>query len=395
MSFENNMDSDEEEVIYNKRALILKSWYIKLLTEEIDGFNPILHGRRLTQQFFVCSWLHIEGKNLEYIRRNQEKIKKNNFYEIATNEVLDNKIYLPASVKGSYRYLCALFDDTCAIMNKFGPPDVFCTFTLNPSWDAIKSNLLPGETYQDRPDLCVKTFHGFFDEFMKDVLTKNILGVNEAYAYNTKYQMRGGIHIHLILWNKKNTKFDNIYFAEKVFWSTIPAYPDLSELKNLVLKFMLYGPCDNRFLENNSDLICIDNNNVCRHKFPKPNVDKSYIDEDSNIILKRSNQNLHEFKNKVVSDCDIVAYNPYILSKYQNHTNIEPCKHSSSAKYLFKYVYKNYNFVNFEVKKDDEIEQFSCARYVSGIEAANRLYGYTTSKLYLILLNDYSYTYQQ
>ena len=39
-------------------------------------------------------------------------------------------------------------------MNRKGRPHLFITVTMNANWPEITSNLLPGQTAYDRPDLC-------------------------------------------------------------------------------------------------------------------------------------------------------------------------------------------------------------------------------------------------
>jgi len=38
-------------------------------------FNPILHGKRLFQQFAVDTYVKIESSRLDYIRNNQDQIR--------------------------------------------------------------------------------------------------------------------------------------------------------------------------------------------------------------------------------------------------------------------------------------------------------------------------------
>jgi hypothetical protein len=70
-----------------------------------------------------------------------------------------------------------LYFDGMAISSHVGFPDVFITFTCNPTWPEItrelhKNNLQP----QDRPDLITKVFKIKFDELMKDLTKRHILG---------------------------------------------------------------------------------------------------------------------------------------------------------------------------------------------------------------------------
>lgn len=48
--------------------------------------------------------------------------------------------------------------DAMALVKKYGKPDIFLTMTCNLNWDEIISELEPGQTPQDRPDLIVRVF---------------------------------------------------------------------------------------------------------------------------------------------------------------------------------------------------------------------------------------------
>ena len=50
------------------------------------------------------------------------------------------------------------YQDAMAIVRKFGKPDLFITMTCNPKWVEITRELNPGQTAQDRCDLCLRVF---------------------------------------------------------------------------------------------------------------------------------------------------------------------------------------------------------------------------------------------
>ena len=66
---------------------------------------------------------------------------------------------LPASFRGSRRYMEQLYQNACALANRFGRPALFITMTTNTNWREIKDNLLEGQTPQDRPDLVVRAYN--------------------------------------------------------------------------------------------------------------------------------------------------------------------------------------------------------------------------------------------
>jgi hypothetical protein len=70
-----------------------------------------------------------------------------------------------------------LYFDGMAISAAVGFPDLFITFTCNPNWPEIRRllsnrNLKP----QDRPDIISRVFKIKFDELMRDLTKKHLLG---------------------------------------------------------------------------------------------------------------------------------------------------------------------------------------------------------------------------
>ena len=77
----------------------------------------------------------------------------------------------------------------------------------------------------------------------------------------------------------------------------------------------------------------------------------------------------------------VVPHNLWLCTKYNCHLNVEICSSISAAKYLYKYVYKGHDKVNFSIRPavnvsssctksggtNDEIKKFLEARYISTI----------------------------
>ncbi|XP_022891761.1 uncharacterized protein LOC111406602 [Olea europaea var. sylvestris] len=78
----------------------------------------------------------------------------------------------------------------------------------------------------------------------------------------------------------------------------------------------------------------------------------------------------------------VVPYNPCILAKYDCHINIEICSSVNAVKYLYKYVYKRHNRVNFMVNKEtnehyvDKISNYQTARWISAPKAIWRIFSF-------------------
>ena len=51
-----------------------------------------------------------------------------------------------------------LYQDAMSIVRKYGMPELFITFTCNPQWEEITSELLLDQKASDRPHLIVKVY---------------------------------------------------------------------------------------------------------------------------------------------------------------------------------------------------------------------------------------------
>ena len=80
-----------------------------------------------------------------FIRHNQTKIRAELYQglqdalfrgEGATS--VGQRIVLPSSIVGSPRHMQQLYQDSMALVRKFGKPDLFITMTSNPNWEEIK-----------------------------------------------------------------------------------------------------------------------------------------------------------------------------------------------------------------------------------------------------------------
>jgi hypothetical protein len=120
----------------------------------------------------------------------------------------------------------------------------------------------------------------------------------------------------------------------------------------------------------------------CSKKFPQQFQAETLANSDGYPKYKRRNDGKRITVNrKSVDNSWIVPYNPYLSLKYNCHINVESCASIKSVKYLFKYVYKGHDCANIRIGEEntlnhDEIKTFMDSRYVSGPEAAWRLFGF-------------------
>ena len=130
-------------------------------------FSSLFYGKKLFQQYAVDAYVKIEGQRLAFIRNNQNKLRSEQ-YDVLHEHVINlgndhnvrpgHVVVLPSTYVGSPRALKENFEDSMAIIKKYGKPDLFITFTCNPKWGEITENLYPGQTANDRPDLVIQVF---------------------------------------------------------------------------------------------------------------------------------------------------------------------------------------------------------------------------------------------
>ncbi|KAG2055672.1 hypothetical protein BDR06DRAFT_845562, partial [Suillus hirtellus] len=158
--------------------------------------NNIFHGGRLFQQYIVDAWASIEQSNLNWITKNQKKLRADCYRGLADNilnDVTDDlaqtgrSIILPSSHTGSPHYMHQLLQDSLAICHACKKPNLFLTMTANGSWPEITENLLPGQSTVDRPDLVAHIFYQKQQALLKKV-RKGYYGKVAGLVYTIEYQ---------------------------------------------------------------------------------------------------------------------------------------------------------------------------------------------------------------
>ena len=112
-------------------------------------FNPILHGKRLFQQFAVDTYVKIESSRLDYIRNNQDQIRADLYQGLVDSlhagegraDAVGKRTVLGTSFIGGPRDMRRWYMDAMSLVRKYGRPDIFLTMTCNPNWDEIRREL--------------------------------------------------------------------------------------------------------------------------------------------------------------------------------------------------------------------------------------------------------------
>ncbi|XP_034936444.1 uncharacterized protein [Chelonus insularis] len=349
----------------NKNKSITRNAYIKYRLAIRNDFNKFLLGRRLFQQWVVDSYVKIEKDRIRYCKNNQKQLRVETYQGLIdyshkksndTNSQIGKMIILPSSFINSPRSMLQLYQDSMAIVRKYGKPDIFLTMTCNPKWLEIEENLLPGQTVADRPDL----------KFFGDV---------EAYLDVIEFQKRGLPYMHMLITLKKYCKINTSVLVDKYISAEIPDPTINPKLHNIVMNNMIHGPCGDWCLVNSK----------CSKKYPKSFVEKTAMDENGYPHYGRKNTNIQYIKRLKsydfsVNNSLVVPHNQRLLLLFNCHINIGIVSSIRAVKYSYKYIYKGHDAAAFNISNSeniinhDEIKDYLEGRYVGPVEACWRIF---------------------
>ncbi|KAM5582463.1 hypothetical protein ABKV19_002737, partial [Rosa sericea] len=376
----------------NGTKLTCRDYYAYILQIRPHDESILLRGGRLLQQYVVDNYVKIETQKLRWIRSNQDTLRRElyNGLQDSLNAGENNagnigrRTILPSSFIGSPRDMHQRYQDAMALVQKYGKPDIFLTMTCNPNWEEIKAELLPGQVAQDRPDLCTRIFRAKFEELKEDVIKKGVLGTVVAHVYVIEFQKRGLPHVHMLLMLNDDDKLNNPDDYDKIVRAEIPSQDEEPELYNVVLRHMIHGPCG----VHKRNAPCMKRGS-CKRGYPKPFSANTFQGNDSYPIYRRRdvhpNAESDFNQSRQVDNSWVIPYNPWLLTKYDCHINVEVCCSIKSVKYLYKYVYKGPDRVTFEVRpeaNEDEIRNFVDARWVCAPEALWRIFKFVMNRMY-------------
>ena len=237
-----------------------------------------------------------------------------------------SNMYLPSSFLGSHRWASEQIADGLALAACFGTPTFFVTFTCNPHWPEITSQLRPGQQCHDVPLIVCRVFKQKFTHFLKSLSSMFLNAGDWQYIiFSTEFQKRGLPHCHILI--KFNTdcqctdNIDNIVSAE---------VPVNEADAALVQKYMLHKhPCPHEPLY----CYCQRENagtRHCRFHYLQPLQLKMTVDKSGKVHYRCCNSG-----NEMV-----VPYCLPLLCIYQCHINFEVASTAQLFQYIFKYIHK-------------------------------------------------------
>ncbi|UYV66707.1 hypothetical protein LAZ67_4002638 [Cordylochernes scorpioides] len=352
--------------------------------------NVIVQFGQLFHQFLVDMYAKVESERLRYITLHQRNLRAESYIHLRdalstdaniNPNSLGQRIILPSSFVNSPRYLAEYTQDAFCYVRKFGRPDLFITFTSNPSWEEISAALLPGQKQLDRHDITARVFRQKLVKFIGALTKGQLYGAAVAWMYFVEWQKRGLPHAHILVWlaNKlRPTQIDSVICAE---------FPDPIQdplLYNIVIKNMIHGPCG----EYNPVSPCMKNSS-CSKKYPKQFLLETQTNENGYPLYRRRAPEAGGFTAKVkirgreevtIDNRWVVPYSPLLSKMFCAHINVENCSSVKAIKYICKYVNKGSDQAIINLRREgrgpdpqNEVRMYQCARYISSNEAVWRL----------------------
>ncbi|UYV62945.1 hypothetical protein LAZ67_2002573 [Cordylochernes scorpioides] len=352
--------------------------------------NVIVQFGQLFHQFLVDMYAKVESERLRYITLHQRNLRAESYIHLRdalstdaniNPNSLGQRIILPSSFVNSPRYLAEYTQDAFCYVRKFGRPDLFITFTSNPSWEELSAALLPGQKQLDRHDITARVFRQKLVKFIGALTKGQLYGATVAWMYSVEWQKRGLPHAHILVWleNKlRSTQIDSVICAE---------FPDPIQdplLYNIVVKNMIHGPCG----EYNPVSPCMKNSS-CSKKYPKQFLLETQTNENGYPLYRRRAPEAGGFTAKVrirgreevtIDNRWVVPYSPLLSKMFCAHINVENCSSVKAIKYFCKYVNKGSDQAIINLRREgrgpdpqNEVRMYQCARYICSNEAVWRL----------------------
>lgn len=192
----------------NKKVSAMKYYSYRLMIRE-GAENHILKCRQLSLQYIVDMYAKIETERLLYIRLNQTTLRSEEYIHLrdaiandgnVNPNDLGKMVILPATFTGSPRHMHEYAQDAMTYVRAYGRPDLFITFTCNPTWDEIKILLLPGQSPSDRHDITARVFKQKLRSFTDFIVKHQVFGETRCWMYSIEWQKRGLPHAHILIW---------------------------------------------------------------------------------------------------------------------------------------------------------------------------------------------------
>jgi hypothetical protein len=333
---------------------------------------------------------------------NQQKLRADQYIHLrdAVNNDMEasnvgKMVILPATFTGSPRHMHEYTQDAMTYVRKHGRPDLFITFTCNPTWKEIGTYLFLGQSATDRHDLLARVFKRKLAKLIEVITKQHVFGVTTCWLYTIEWQKRGLPHAHILIWLKEKIKPNEL---DKIISAEIPNCKEDALLHDIVMKNMIHGPCG----QLNKLSPCM-KDGKCSKRYPRKLIQETQTAEDGYPAYRRRKQGEggYTYQMKMshrtgitevqIDNSWIVPYSPLLLKMFQAHINVEYCHSVQAIKYICKYVHKGNDQAAFQLQQKDstidEVDSFQMGRYISSNEAIWRIFEFPIHEHYPSVLH--------
>ncbi|XP_029639685.1 uncharacterized protein LOC115214794 [Octopus sinensis] len=221
----------------------------------------------------------VESERLKYIRSHQDQLRAIEYVNLEDAMCQDGdaanvgkRIILPSTFIGSPRYMNKRMQDAMTYRGKFGKPDLFVTFTCNPTWPEIKENVFAGQLPEHRHDIVACIFHAKLKKMLFLLKVLHIFGPLSAWMYTVEWQKRGLPHVHMLAWCQDRIHPVDI---DRIISAELPDQNADPQLYSSVTKHMIHGPCG----DLNPRSPCMKNKR-CSKRYPRDYCGQTYTTND-------------------------------------------------------------------------------------------------------------------
>jgi hypothetical protein len=186
-------------------------------------FHWLWYSRRLAEFYTISILNRIERNQIDHLKEQQ---KKKNYRRTLAKDYIDaiskdmHKKYkgklgqvflMPSTFAGSTRYYQEKYADFMTIVRHVGTPTWlvltilysvpfqkyfrFVTFTGNPDWPEIIDALKEKQEYMHMPNVVCRIFMDKADEFLHDVIERQVLGKVSGFCFSVEHQKRGSFFL--------------------------------------------------------------------------------------------------------------------------------------------------------------------------------------------------------
>jgi len=187
----------------------------------------------------------IETERLLFLHLNQTNLRSEEYIHLQDSFVNDSNTtnlgkvtILPSSYIGSPHHMQGYAQDAMAYVPNYEHPDVFITFTCNPTWDKIQQLLLPemkNNMPMDKHDIIAHIFRQKLKWLMDFIVRYEVFGSMHWWLYSVECQKRGLPHAHILILLHDKITSDEI---KDVICAEIPQADVDKDLHAVVIKNM-------------------------------------------------------------------------------------------------------------------------------------------------------------